>query len=451
MPNYNRRHFLKLGCKTIAGAGLLANTPLAFAQDSSASSASYRALVCINLQGGNDGFNMLVPSGTSEYAEYQSGRGHLAIPREDLQPLVAATTNTTPVGLHPQMSRVATLFEEGQLAAIANVGTLVQPVTTEAVRNQTANLPTQLYSHHDQSSQWHKLNHRQSAHSGWGARAADILADQQPYRSLASISLSGSNDWQVGGIDQAYNISRHGVNHYSGMDDIGSEWQQARRNAFTQLLHLQYDNIFEQAYADLQLRAMVLSGNVGAALERLGDLQTPVPTDNPLADQLQMVARLIAIKDEFRMNRQLFYVNFGDFDTHDDQLENQPRLLGQLAEALVYFNAVLTELGELDNVTSFTMSDFGRTVTSNGDGTDHGWGNHHWVMGGSVKGGDIYGDMPRLAIDGPDDAGHGRIIPTMAVSQYAATLLRWIGLNDAELHGALPTLSNFASEPQFML
>lgn len=451
MQDYNRRKFLKLGCKAIAGAGLLTNAPLGFAQSSSPSDASYRALVCINLQGGNDGFNMLVPTGTSEYGEYRAGRGHLAIARDQLAPLYTATANTTPVGLHPQMSSMSPLFEQGQLAAIANVGTLVQPVTAQTVRDKTATVPSQLYSHHDQASQWHKLNHRQSIHSGWGARATDLLAAQQPYRSLASISLSGSNDWQVGGIDQAYNISSHGVNHYSGMDDLTSQWQQARRDAFTQLLHLQYDHVFKQAYADMQLRAMVLSANVGAALERLGELQTPLPADNPLAAQLQMVAKLIAIKDEFRMSRQLFYVNYGDFDTHDDQLQNQPGLLAGLAEALVYFNTVLGELSELDNVTSFTMSDFGRTVTSNGDGTDHGWGNHHWVMGGSVKGGDLYGAMPRLAVDGPDDAGNGRIVPTTSVSQYAATLLRWIGLNEEELNTTLPTLSNFSSEPDFML
>ncbi len=451
MTDSGRRRFLKLGCKTIAGAGLLANTPMAFAQNTSAFDASYRALVCINLQGGNDGFNMLVPSTAAEYNEYQTGRGHLAISRDQLLPLYPTTLNSSAVGLHPQMSGLTSLFEQGQLAAIANVGTLVQPVTTESVRNRTASIPAQLYSHHDQASQWHKLNHRQSSPSGWGARAADILAEQQPYRSLASISLSGSNDWQVGGTDQAYNISSYGVNNYSGMDDPQSMWQQSRRDAFTRLLHLRYDNVFEQAYADLQLRAMVLSANVGAALDRLSELQTPVPAENPLAEQLQMVARLIAVKDEFRMSRQLFYVNFGDFDTHDDQLENQPRLLGQLADALVYFNTVLHELGEINNVTSFTMSDFGRTVTSNGDGTDHGWGNHHWVMGGSVNGGDIYGTLPRLAIDGPDDAGNGRIIPTMAVSQYAATLLRWVGLNDAEVQSALPALSNFSGEPQFML
>lgn len=445
-----RRRFMKLGGRYVAGAGLLTQLPTQLAQ--ATENEHYRALVCINLQGGNDGFNMLVPTDPAAYAEYQQGRGHLAVARGDLHALSPATVNTTGVGLNPYMSSMAPLFDSGKLAAIANVGTLVTETTADDARNNTANLPAQLYSHHDQSSQWHKLNHQHNTHTGWGARAAENLTDPQPYKSLASISLAGSNDWQIGGTDPAYNIDSDGVNSYDGMDQPNSEWQLPRRTAFTQLLHQGYDNLFAQAYADLQLRAMVLSANVGAALQQRGDLQTPVPTGNSLARQLHMVAKLIAIKDEFRMNRQLFYVNMTGFDTHDDQLEKQPYLFAQLAEALVFFHSALSELGQLEHVTSFTMSDFGRTITSNGDGTDHGWGSHHWVMGGAVNGGDIYGTMPRVAVNGPDDAGNGRIVPTLSVTQYVAPMLRWMGLDDSQLHATLPTLGNFHSpEPTFML
>ena len=193
----------------------------------------------------------------------------------------------------------------------------------------------------------------------------------------------------------------------------------------------------------LQSRALVLSTNVGVALEKLGELQTPVPVDNALARQLAMVAKLIAIKDEFRMTRQLFYVSLSGFDTHDDQLKNQPYLYSQVAEALAFFHQALLEINQLDNVTSFTTSDFGRSVSGNGDGTDHGWGNHHIMMGGSVNGGDIYGLIPRFAIDGPDDYRNGRIVPTTSVSQYAATQLRWLGLSESEINSLLPSLANF--------
>jgi uncharacterized protein (DUF1501 family) len=227
------------------------------------------------------------------------------------------------------------------------------------------------------------------------------------------------------------------------MDNMDSNWQEPRRQAFIDLLHQRYSNVFAQEYADLQSRALVLSANVGAALERFGELQTPVPEDNELAAQLAMVAKLIAIKDEFRMTRQLYYVNLSGFDTHDDQLEKQPELFGQLSSALAFFHQALGEIGQLNNVTSFTTSDFGRTVTSNGDGTDHGWGNHHIVMGGAVSGADIYGTLPRITVDGPDDSRNGRIVPTTAASQYAATSLRWLGMSEAELDQLLPTLRNF--------
>ncbi|MEM7257311.1 MAG: DUF1501 domain-containing protein, partial [Pseudomonadota bacterium] len=259
-------------------------------------------------------------------------------------------------------------------------------------------------------------------------------------------SLVGNNEWQAGGDQAAFTINSGGVSKYAGMEDLSQDsWQLPRRQAFIQLLHHQYNNLFERSYAELQSRALVLSTNVGAALDRLGELQTPVPAENQLAEQLAMVAKLIAIKDEFRMTRQLFYVDLHGFDTHDDQLRVQPYLYSQLADALAFFHQALSELNQLDNVVSFTTSDFGRTVSSNGDGTDHGWGNHHIVMGGAVRGADVYGTMPRLTVNGQDDYRNGRIVPTTAVSQYAATNLRWLGLSENEIDQLLPTLANFTA------
>lgn len=442
MNKHTRRHFLKLGCKTIVGAGLMSGAAARLAH--SQSNTGYRALVCINLQGGNDGFNMLAPTTGTAYNEYRTGRGHLAINSNDLIRLQPATANTTTVGLNPYMATLQPLFDSGRLAFQANVGTLVEPATADDVRNQSVQLPEQLFSHHDQTRQWQKLDHYHQWNSGWGARAGDHIAAQQANPNLASISLNGNNDWQAGGQQSPFSIGSDGVSAYAGMDDMTPDsWQMPRRQAFIQLLHQQYNNVFERSYAELQTRALVLSTNVGAALTRLGELQTPVPQGNPLAAQLAMVAKLIAIKDEFSMTRQLFYVQLGGFDTHDDQLKVQPGLFSQIAEALVFFQNALLELGQLDNVTSFTTSDFGRSVSGNGDGTDHGWGNHHLIMCGSVHGGDIYGLMPRIAIDGPDDYRNGRIVPTTAVSQYAATHLRWLGIRESEINKLLPSLANF--------
>lgn len=444
MNRYNRRKFLTLGCKTIVGAGLLSSTAARLAN--AQSSDHYRALVCINLNGGNDGFNMLVPANGAAYSEYKSNRGHLAVGDRDLLALSPITANTTPVGLNPYMAKLKPLFEQGHVAFQANIGTLIEPATPDEVRNNSVRLPQQLFSHHDQSRQWQKLDHHHQWNSGWGARTADILAASQPHPNLASISLVGSNEWQAGGDQSAFTIDSSGVSQYAGMNELSQDsWQLPRRQAFIQLLHHQYENAFERSYAELQSRALVLSTNVGAALEKLGELQTPVPADNHLAQQLAMVAKLIAIKDEFRMSRQLFYVDLHGFDTHDDQLRVQPYLYSQLADAMAFFHQALTELNQIDNVVSFTTSDFGRTVSSNGDGTDHGWGNHHLVMGGAVRGADVYGIMPRLTINGSDDYRNGRIVPTTAVSQYAATHLRWLGLNENEIDHLLPSLINFSA------
>lgn len=440
MQEFTRRRFLTLGCKAIATAGLASTTSMRL---SHAATDDYRALVCINLQGGNDGFNMLVPSSGAAYQEYANDRGHLAIGSSDLIAINPISANSTPAGLHPAMAPLKSIFDQGQLGFQANVGTLVEPTTAEDVRNKSVKLPQQLFSHHDQLRQWQQLDHVSDAYSGWGARAADMLAATQANPNLTAISLDGSNDWLNGGEQAPFNVGPDGVNSYSGMDNMDSNWQEPRRQAFIDLLHQRYSNVFAQEYADLQARALVLSANVGAALERFGELQTPVPEDNELAAQLAMVAKLIAIKDEFRMTRQLYYVNLSGFDTHDDQLDKQPELFSQLSSALAFFHQALGEIGQLNNVTSFTTSDFGRTVTSNGDGTDHGWGNHHIVMGGAVSGADIYGTLPRIAVDGPDDSRNGRIVPTTAASQYAATSLRWLGMNESELDQLLPTLRNF--------
>lgn len=447
MNKYTRRRFIELGCRTIIGAGLTgcAVTNRAHAQAGNANSggANYRALVCIHLNGGNDGFNMIVPSSGAAYNEYAKGRGHLAVKASDLINLNPTTANTTSVGLNPHMAVLKPLFDSGKLAFQSNVGTMLEPGTAEDVRNKSIRLPEQLFSHNDQTRQWQKLNHYHHHNSGWGARTADLLTAGQAYPNLTAISLSGNNEWQAGAEHSAFNIDSEGVRNYAGMDDHNAEWQMPRREAFIQLLHAQYNNVFEKAYADLQLQALVLSTNVGAALARRGELQTPVPENNPLAQQLAMVAKLISIKDEFRLYRQLFYVELGGFDTHDYQLEKQPALYSNIASALDFFNSALTEIGHQENVVSFTTSDFGRSVTSNGDGTDHGWGNHHIVMGQPVVGGDIYGQIPRILVDGPDDSRNGRIVPTTAVSQYAGTLLNWLGINDQELESLLPTLANF--------
>ena len=274
--------------------------------------------------------------------------------------------------------------------------------------------------------------------------AAQELSAQQERDYLTSVSLAGANYWQASSQRRPFSVGSSGLVQYSGMSD-GSEWQQPRVDSFRRVAEQPYSHVFMQAYADLQRRAGDITSELGVALADQPTTSTPVPASNDLAAQLSMVAQMIAAHPVLNMKRQIFYVRMDGFDVHDNQNKQQPWLFEQLTDALMYFQATIDELGLSDSITTFTASDFGRSLTSNGDGTDHGWGNHHMVLGNAVQGGDIYGQMPRMATDGPDAVRNGRVIPTLSASQYAATLLRWAGLQESSLDLVLPDLGNFSA------
>lgn len=457
--DWQRRRFLRLGSGTIAGAGLAlgANPLLTLAQASDgllADGDDYRALVCVYLEGGCDGFSLLVPTGDAEHAAYVRSRGTLAVERSRLLSLSqrgAAGSDTAsgheqPVGLHPSARALAPLFDDGRLAMIANVGNLVQPTSREQYETQAVALPAQLFSHADQAIQWQQLQGRNRGTEGWGARAASELMDAHAQRDhLTSISMAGSNYWQSSRGQRPYAMKETGVIGYNGLD-ASSGWQRPRHEAFRRVLEHKRRNLFSDAYADLQKRALQITGELGEVLEQESGRVAAPPPDNMLAARLGMVARMVAARSSLGMRRQIFYVRMDGFDVHDNQNEEMPELLGALGEAMAYFQGTLDSLGEASNVTTFTASDFGRSLTSNGDGTDHGWGNHLMTMGGAVSGGRVIGKMPLLDVDGPDSVQNGRVLPNLAAPQYAATLLRWLGLDDAQLHEVLPTLANFPED-----
>ncbi len=449
MPTMNRRKFLSLGAKTLTGAGLaLGASPwhtLAQAATGSFDTASYRALVCVYLDGGMDGFSMLVPVDTAGYAEYARSRTNLAVPQNQLTPLNTLNTAMAPVGLSSTLQGLLPLYDEGRLGFISNVGTLIEPTTKEQYVDQSVALPAQLFSHSDQSIQWQQLQGQLTGRDGWGARAAQYLDQWQERDYLTSITLSGSNYWQSGSQRRPYSMSEEGVAQYAGMDKDDSDWQRPRREAFRRLLEKSHSHVFTQAYADLQSRAAGITEELGAAIDSAAPSTIAVPADNELAAKLAMVARVINARETLGMSRQIFYVDMKGWDVHDGQARDQPGLFTQLNDALVYFQQVIDEMQLGEQVTAFTASDFGRTLTSNGDGTDHGWGNHHLVMGGAVNGGDVYGALPRMSIDGPDSVRTGRVVPGLSASQYASTLLSWIGLDQTQVHEVLPDLNNFAA------
>lgn len=402
----------------------------------------YKCLVNLFLLGGNDAFNMIAPSSTAEYNVYARSRQNLAVARDDLLAISPDNPDGASYGLHPSMQRARTLFEAGDLGVVANVGPLVEPVTKSAYLDGSVRLPPQLFSHNDQQDQWQTLKGQSGLSSGWAGRIADILAVEGQGQLLPmNVSASGNVIFQAGNQTVPYTIGLEGANAYGAFaPDV--QFGVERRAAFERLLALDPGNMHARALRDVHQRSLGTADLVNNALALAPTLTTTFPDTN-LGRQLQIVARLLAVKEAFMASRQIFFVSTGGFDTHDDQNENQPGLLGDVSDSLGAFCDALKELGVFDQAVCFTQSDFGRTLTSNGDGTDHGWGSHQLVCGGPVLGRRIYGQMPVLEIGGEADVTGGRIIPTMSADQYAATFARWFGVPEDQLVEVAPNLGNF--------
>jgi len=443
MKSFNRREFLKAS----GAAATLAATPgLAYSQvvGGVGPFADYRALVCVFLYGGNDSFNMLVPRSSAEYDVYAGSRQNLAIPREDLLPITAATPDGSLYGLHPSMAGLQGLFGQGRAAFVTNVGPLIEPVTRETFFDGSATLPPQLFSHNDQQDQWNSLRGNAPSKTGWAGRMADLIRTGVAGQRMATnASLFGANLLQSAEATVAYVMGPQGPVQFEGFSSDPGSVLYEQRQAFLRVLAADYGSVYERAFAEVQSRAIEAADTVTAAIESAPNLATPFP-QSQLGTQLQTVARLIAVRDELEMQRQIFFVAAGGFDSHDNQNEDQPGLLGGVSDAIAAFYAATAELGVAEQVTTFTQSDFGRTLTSNGDGTDHAWGGNQVVVGGAVRGGDLYGRYPLLAIDGEDDVGGGRMIPSTSADQYAATLARWFGIPEDDLGVVAPHIDNFA-------
>ena len=404
--------------------------------------SDYKALVCVFLFGGNDSWSMLVPRSEAEYNAYARSRQNLAIDRDLLLPVSANTGDGVDFGLHPSMPGIASLFESARCAMVANVGPLIVPTTRTQYQTGTVPLPPQLFSHNDQQDQWHSLRGRAVMASGWAGRIADLLAGSQAGGSLAvNVSLSGNTLFQAGQIAAPYVMGPAGATVFSGLGDAGGG--AARKAAVESVLAAGHPTAYERSFAEIQQRALQFADLVNDALAAAPPLAAPFPTGSALATQLQTVARMIAVRERLGMTRQVFFVATGGFDTHDDQLQDQPGLLGNVSASLSAFHAVTVELGVAANVTTFTQSDFGRTLTSNGDGSDHAWGGVQLVLGDAVRGRGLYGRYPTLELGGPEDVGGGRLIPSVSADQYAATLARWFGIDDSQLSSIAPSIDNF--------
>jgi uncharacterized protein (DUF1501 family) len=439
----NRRDFLR----NSGAAAVFAATPgLAYSQiiGGGAPFNDYRALVCVFLFGGNDSFNMLVPRSNAEYNVYQASRQNLAILQQDLLPITTPGTGTTLYGMHPTMTSLQQIFEAGNAAFVTNVGPLVEPTTRDDFFNKSVALPPQLFSHNDQQDQWNSLKGNQTTKTGWAGRMADLIRTSVAGQQMATnASLFGNNLLQSAEETIAYVMGPNGPLGFTGFSATPGEPGYEQRQAFIRILEAQYGSIYERAYAEVQSRAIATADTVTAAIESNPPPATIFP-QSQLGEQLQTAARLIAARDDLQMQRQVFFVAAGGFDSHDNQNQDQPGLLADISESLAAFYSATVELGVSDTVTTFTQSDFGRTLTSNGDGTDHAWGGNQIVLGDAVIGGQLVGSYPELQIGGPEDVGGGRFIPSTSADQYAATLARWFGIPDADLDVVAPNLGNFA-------
>jgi len=459
MPRLNRREFLKT---TSAAAGtVFAHFPgQAYSQNVGVAApfGDYKALVCIFMFGGNDSYNMVIPRSDAEYAVYLDSRQNLAIAQDQLLPVNPLTFDDTLYGLHPALGGIKTLFDEGRAAFVNNVGPLVMPTTKDDYFSGTAVLPPQLFSHNDQQAQWHTLKGPAASDTGWAGRIADLIRTNVANQQLATnLSLFGNSLFQSADETVAYVMGSSGPVPFTSfaspedLDDPNLTEQQRtliqllieQRNAFERNINAPYDSVYERGFAEVQQRALQAVDLVENALAQAPVLATEFP-QSQLGTQLQTVARMIAVYDVMEMERQIFFVATGGFDTHDDQETLQPGLLGDVSDAILAFYRALEELMVQDRVTTFTQSDFARTLSSNGDGTDHAWGGIQMVVGHPVLGQEMYGAYPDLALGSNDDIGGGRMIPTTSADQYAATLARWFGVDEVDIPAVAPNIGNFA-------
>lgn len=442
----SRRDFLKKAALTTLGSSslfsLISQFNLAQAQTSTFN--DYRALVCVFLYGGNDAYSMLIPHSLSEYNSYANTRRNLAIPRGNIIPITPSNSQPADYGLHPELSDVANLFANNKLTFVNNIGTLVEPTSKADYLNNRVALPPQLFSHNDQQNYMMSLQ-ATKPQQGWASRMAELMLDANGSNQLSmNISLSGANTFQMGGAQAPYTVSAAGVSDYWSIRPQSSEiWDINRVEAYRKILGQSQSHLFAQAFADTQNRSLSLGQQVSAALSTISPISTEFVQGSHLSASLRMVANLIAARSQLNMKRQIFFIGIGDYDTHGDQANRYPLLMRELNHSLNSFYNATVELGVSDKVTTFTASDFGRTLTSNGDGTDHGWGSHQMVMGDAIDGGKFIGTMPELVIGSNDDIGEGRIIPTTSVDQYAATLAGWYGLSGSQLSETFPNLANF--------
>ena len=469
-PNLSsRRDFIRKSCAAVGTMSMSATIrDLRFINSAAAQGllTDYKALVCIFLSGGNDANNLIVPRG-ADYAGYQSLRGLLAIPEASLLNISPLNNDGHSYGLHTKVPELQTLFGEGKCALVFNAGPLLYPFT--ASQYSTTQKPPQLFSHSDQVTHWQTSIPDQPPTTGWGGRLADMIHPDQldlingvPTANSAKIamctSLAGANTFEVGKVFGQYHVSTGGAVVLSNVSGN-------RLQAVQDLIALPEANLQRKAYAGVVKNAIDTGALLNSAISPTSAANyftTAFPTTD-IGNQLKMIARLIAARSSLNMKRQVFFASFGGFDTHTSQIGttagapdptvgSHADLLVKLSKSIFAFQRAMEQLGVSNNVTSFTASDFGRTFKTNSiynvAGSDHGWGSHHIVVGGAVRGQRTYGSFPVLQTYGPDSvptSNEARWIPKISVDEYSATLAKWFGVSAGNLSTIFPNIGRFTS------
>lgn len=496
LSNPTRRELLRRGAllglsqPVMSGLGGLGLSLAAMGPAAAANTSGYKALVCLFLTGGNDAYNTLLATDSASWTAYNAARATsyegIALAAPGTPPNLSGTYLHAKLGgvlpinplnaqgrtlaVHPVLTGVRDLFAAQRLAFVSNIGPLSGPTTKAGYLAGTAPRPPKLFSHNDQQSVWQAFS-TEGTTRGWGGMMADRVLAGNTRSMFTSISLSGSAVWLSGQTARQYQLAPTGAIRIGGSGGTLFGSATVHQKMVALMRSARNDSVAEREHAavvgrSIDAEALLTSALPGAGsgpwgtgglpagqidpLLQYKDPETGLMTLNPAAQQLQAVARMIAARSTLGMSRQVFFVGIPGFDTHDTQQGRHTRLMAQLNHALAYFDSVTTKMGVDDFVTTFTASDFGRTFASNGDGCDHGWGGHHIVMGGAVRGGDIYGKLPvygtsdgKGGFTSDDQLNAGALLPTTSVEAYASTLGKWFGLTDSELLAVLPGLSGW--------
>ncbi len=456
----SRRAFMRrTGQLAVAGAASSYAMGLAGLAEAAAFDATdgYKALVCVFMYGGNDYGNTLIPFDAPNYARYDAIRGGgnaedggIALSRASLansvlmQPEEQVLTDDIRYALAPTMPRLKARFDQGTMAPLLNVGPLIVPLTRaqyDSGNNASFPRPAKLFSHNDQQSTWQSSQPEGSV-TGWGGRMGDLALSSNRNAMFTAINASGNAVFLSGETALPYQVSSGGAVLIRGLN--GRVYQSnAASSALQSLLTTHHGHVLEADYAQTTARSIEYGGFVSDALNN-SSLSAQFSATG-LSSQLSVIARLIGARGSLGVTRQVFMVGIGGFDHHDGLIGSHEALLGQVDTALDEFYRAMEELGVADRVTAFTASDFGRTLTSNGDGTDHGWGSHHFILGGAVNGGRFYGTAPQVSVESDDQVGRGRLLPSVSVDEYSATLAKWFGVSPSELPSVSPNIGRFAN------